>query len=181
MIWHGVVFETLPEQRERWIPPLFGAQTQPRFLARTEGGTQEILLSEVYNFQVVTFRTGLIVCQPCGHTELKFRQYLAPISRPRWRQMGAITIVAASDDTSIVVPWGNDVDEPYLWTPSNLNDVRNFAVALRSLSDKTIYVTFDDNVAPAPDSPSFADSIGDAQNWARRHCDYQHHRSRSRW
>ena len=57
---------------------------------------------------------------------------------------GSITIVA-SDNSSLVITGISDATEPYVWSPSNLVDVRAFAGGLVSLTDGSVTVTFNDN------------------------------------
>ena len=58
---------------------------------------------------------------------------------------GSITYTA-SDGTSLIVLFGGaDATEPYNWLPSNSGEVTAFATLVRTLTDKTLTVTFDDN------------------------------------
>ena len=76
---------------------------------------------------------------------------------------GRIIIEASDAETLEVMIANADMDEPYLWTPSNSAEVIAFANHVRGLTDQTATLTLtDDDPAVAP---SFADDTGDAQTW----------------
>ena len=60
---------------------------------------------------------------------------------------GSITLTNAAG-TSIEIAMGNDTEEPYTWTPSNLTDIRAWSAATRALSNRAITALFDDSPTP---------------------------------
>ena len=80
-------------------------------------------------------------------------------------EQNGVIILSASDGESVTMSLG-DSTEPYIWTPSNLAEVRSFSDHVIGLGSgsRAITVTFDDNPTVAP---SFADNTGDAQDWVQ--------------
>ena len=82
---------------------------------------------------------------------------------PAFEATGRIIFTASDNETLEVMIANADMDEPYIWVPSNSTEVIAFASHVRGLTDQNATLTLtDDDPAVAP---SFADDTGDAQTW----------------
>ena len=79
-------------------------------------------------------------------------------------EMHGTMVFTASDGSSVTITGISDSTEPYRWIPNNIAEVNTFANTLRSLFDRSLTITFDDNATVAP---SFADDTGNAQSWTQ--------------
>ena len=77
---------------------------------------------------------------------------------------GRFIFIASDDETlEIVGGVGDDMTEPYSWTPTNSAEVIAFANHVRALSDQNATLTLTDD--PPTVAPSFSDDTGDSQSW----------------
>lgn len=63
-----------------------------------------------------------------------------------WETQGSV-LLTASDGQGVNVRAGDD-SEPYIWTPSNIAEVNDFANHLAGLTDRTVTLTLTDNARP---------------------------------
>ena len=124
-----------------WNPP--AGSNIPLGASLSEGGNTPLFLGQLQLPRDLNTNIYIALSQTVGLDDT----IPGPDFSPQMEAGGTITFVASNND-SVVLTGISDATEPYLWTPSNLIDVRAFSEIVVSLTDRSLTVIFNDRSIP---------------------------------